>query len=96
LKNKQPYQRLKLPDGATQSGADGLTVDAGGRLYVASALGVQAFDEQGRCDTVISKPQPAWLANVVFGGPNLDELYVTCGDKVFKRKLAVKGVQPWK
>ncbi len=40
---------------------------------------------------IISKPQPAWLSNVVFGGPNSDEVYVTCGDKVFKRKVRTIG-----
>jgi sugar lactone lactonase YvrE/predicted alpha/beta superfamily hydrolase len=95
LTHKQPYQRLKLADGATQSGADGMTVDSSGRLYATSEIGLQTFDNQGRCDGVISKPQNAPLSNAVFGGANLDELYVTCGDKVFKRRLAVKGVWPW-
>src|SRR2546426_7970286 len=27
----------------------------------------------GPCDGIISKPQRAWLANVCFGGSNLDE-----------------------
>ena len=33
------------------------------------------------------------LSNVEFGGPNMDEMYVTNGDKVFKRKTKVKGVR---
>jgi len=28
----------------------------------------------------------------LFWGPGLDELYATCGDKVFKRRLKTKGV----
>jgi gluconolactonase len=36
------------------------------------------------------------LSNVEFGGPNFDELYVTNGDKVFKRKTKVKGVVSWR
>ena len=31
-----------------------------------------------------------------FGGANLDELYVTNGDKVFKRKVKTKGVVSWR
>ena len=38
----------------------------------------------------------ASLSNVEFGGPNMDELYVTNGDKVFKRKVKVKGVLSWR
>ena len=44
---------------------------------------------------IISKPQAGSLSNVVFGGPNLDTLYVTAGDKVFRRQTRVKGVFPW-
>jgi hypothetical protein len=44
---------------------------------------------------IIAKPQSAWLSNVVFGGPELDVLYVTCGDKVYRRKVAARGAVPW-
>jgi gluconolactonase len=40
----------------------------------------------------IPAPQRASLSNVEFGGPNGDDLYVTNGDKVFKRKTKVRGV----
>ena len=96
LAHKQRYFHLHLRDGSTQSGADGMTVDTRGRLYVTSEMGLQVFDQAGRVNAIISKPQRAWLSNVVFGGPNLDELYVTCGDKVFKRKTRAKGVLSWK
>ena len=41
---------------------------------------------------IIAKPQRKWLANAVFGSKDLDELYITCSDKVYKRKAKVKGV----
>lgn len=41
---------------------------------------------------VIDKPQEKWLANCKFGGKDLDTLYATCGDKLFKRKTKTKGV----
>jgi sugar lactone lactonase YvrE len=83
---------MSLPDGATASDADGMTVDTQGRLYVATRMGVQFFDQAGRVNGIISKPQNKWLANVVFGGENLDELYACCSDKVYKRKTRAKGV----
>jgi gluconolactonase len=92
LIHKQPYFHLHLADGATQSGADGLTIDTQGNLYVATQMGLQFCDQAGRVNGIISKPQRAWLSNVVFGGPNLDELFVTCSDKVYKRKTRAKGV----
>ena len=54
------------------------------------------FDQIGKCHAIIPAPQRASLSNVEFGGPNLDELYVTNGDKVFKRKTKVKGVVSWR
>lgn len=92
LAHKQRYFYLHVPDGASGSGADGLCVDTAGRLYVATELGVQFCDQAGRVNGIIAKPRKAWLANVCFGGPNLDELYVTCGGEVYKRKTRVKGV----
>jgi gluconolactonase len=94
--NKQPYFHLHMPDAATQSGADGMTVDSLGRLYVTTAAGLQVCDQAGRVNAIISKPQRAWLANVVFAGPDLNTLVVTCGDKVYKRKTKAKGVISWK
>jgi sugar lactone lactonase YvrE/enterochelin esterase-like enzyme len=92
LKYKQRYFHLHLPDAATGSGADGMTVDATGTLYVTTSLGLQFCDQAGRVNGIISKPQNKWLSNAVFGGADFAELYVTCGDKVYKRKTKQKGV----
>jgi gluconolactonase len=53
---------------------------------------VQWCDQPGRVNGIISKPQNKWLANVVLGGPEFNDLYACCGDKVFKRKLNTRGV----
>ena len=92
LKYKQRYFHLHLPDAATGSGADGMTVDASGTLYVTTSLGLQFCDQAGRVNGIIAKPQNKWLSNAVFGGADFTELYVTCGDKVYKRKTKQKGV----
>lgn len=91
LKHKQVYGHLERPDDSGHSGADGMTMDSEGRLYVSSSHGVQVLDQLGRVNLVLRKPSSGWLSNVAFGGPNRDELYATCGDKVFKRKLRAKG-----
>ena len=93
LSAKQRYHHLRLPDGMMESGADGMTVDAKGRLYVTTHLGIQFCDQAGRVNGVIAKPQRKWLANAVFGGPNFDELYACCSDKIYKRRTTVKGVR---
>jgi sugar lactone lactonase YvrE len=96
LTNKQPYFHLHMPDTATESGADGMTVDTMGRLYVTTSAGLQVCDQAGRVNAIIHKPQRAWLSNVTFAGPELDTLVVTCGDKIYKRKTKAKGVLSWR
>lgn len=96
LAHKQKYFYVHMPDAATRSSADGMAVDSDGRVYIATALGVQVFDQIGKCHAIIPAPQRASLSNVEFAGPNMDEMYITNGDKVFKRKVKVKGVLSWK
>jgi len=73
-----------------------MAVDTEGRTYVTTRVGLQVLDQLGRVHFIIRKPQSGWISNVVFGGPNRDILYVTCGDKVYRRKIAATGVDPWK
>lgn len=93
LKFKQAYWTMQPSPGKLDCGADGMTIDSDGRIYVATQVGLQMLDTAGRLGGVIEKPQVAWLSNVAFGGPNLDTLYVTCTNRVFKRQLNAKGVR---
>jgi gluconolactonase len=86
------YTTLTPPDSG-RSGADGMAVDTKGRLYVATFLGIQVFDTQGRLTGVIQKPQPAFLSNLTFAGPKFDTLYATSTDKLFKRKTKATGAR---
>ena len=95
LKYKQQYGHLHIGDEQLASGADGMAVDTEGRVYVATNVGVQVLDQLGRVHLILDKPERIKPSNVVFGGPDFDTLYVTCRDKVFKRKLKAKGVNPW-
>lgn len=94
LAHKQKYYWLHEPDIADQSNADGLKVDRAGRLYVATRMGIQVCDQIGRVNLIIPTPNGR-LSNLVFGGEKFDTLYATCGDKVYKRKLAVTGANAW-
>jgi gluconolactonase len=49
LIHKQRYFYVHMPDAATRSGADGMAVDTEGRVYIATSLGVQVFDQIGKC-----------------------------------------------
>jgi gluconolactonase len=64
----------KLDNGNVASGADGLAVDALGRLYVASTAGVQVFSEQGQpLGTIVLPKSPQ---NLAFAGIDKRYLYV--------------------
>lgn len=90
LKDKQRYYHLHVPDTADDSGADGMEVDNAGRLYVATRMGLQVCDQAGRVNCIIPTPNGK-VSDVVFGGADFDTLYVSAGDKIYKRKVKVKG-----
>jgi gluconolactonase len=94
LKHKQRFFWLHEPDSSDQSSADGLKVDREGRVYVATALGVQICDQPGRVNAIIPTPNGR-ITNLSFGGANFDVLFATCNDKVYKRKLKTVGVHAW-
>ncbi|MCU0721246.1 MAG: gluconolactonase, partial [Pirellula sp.] len=60
-----------------------------------TAMGIQILDQLGRVNQILNKPQNAFLSNVCFGGADRDWMWVTCGDKVYRRKVAAKGVVSW-
>jgi sugar lactone lactonase YvrE/enterochelin esterase-like enzyme len=94
LADKQRYFHLHIPDTADESGADGMRCDHDGRLYVATRMGVQVCDQAGRVNCILPTPN-GLVANLTFGGENFDTLFCTCGDKVFKRRLKVRGALPF-
>jgi len=99
LTNGQPFYHLEIPDdvasGPLRSGADGMTFDETGHLYITTKLGIQICDQAGRVVGIIRNPGPHDVSNLVFGGPDLKTLYATAGDKVYRRVLSRKGVFPW-
>lgn len=95
LANEQPFYRMETGDESSMSGADGMSMDTEGHLYVATRQGVQICDQPGRVVAIIGKPHPGALSNVTFGGPGMQTLFVTAGDKVYKRRLRRTGVSSW-
>ncbi|HEY6978174.1 MAG TPA: SMP-30/gluconolactonase/LRE family protein, partial [Chitinophagaceae bacterium] len=89
---KQRYGWLHVPDTEENAWSDGLRCDTAGRVYVATRLGIQIMDQLGRVNAILplpsSKGQPS---NVCFGGADFNILYVTCFDKVYRRKLKTQG-----
>jgi enterochelin esterase family protein len=74
------------------SSGDGMTSDTIGRFYVTSAVGLQVFDPTGRLCGVLTKPQPDKpLTSCTLSGPGRGFLYVTNGDKIYRRKVQAVG-----
>ena len=98
LTNVQPYHHLHLPpaDPDPRSRADGMKVSRDGWLLVATAMGVQVFDQPGRVNLILPPPAGArFPSNLCFGGADLKTLYITAGDKIFKRKVKLTGINAW-
>lgn len=89
---KQRFGWLHVPDYEENAWPDGIRCDTAGRLFVATRMGIQVMDQLGRVNAIIpAPPSNNQTSNVCFGGPNFDILYVSAGDKVFRRKLKTKG-----
>lgn len=94
LKYKQRYYHLHMPDNADAAGADGMRVDRDGRLYVATRMGIQVCDQAGRVNCIIPTPNGK-SSNLTFGGKDFNEIYVTAGEKVYRRKVKTVGANAW-
>jgi gluconolactonase len=94
LADKQRYYHLHVPDTWDESGADGMRVDRDGRLWVATHMGLQVCDQAGRVLCIIPTPNGK-VAHLAFGGADFDTLFAMCEDRVYKRKVKVKGVLPF-
>jgi len=75
--------------GVPQSGADGLTIDSQGRLYVAASNGVQVFTSQGQHLGTIPTPRPP--QNVAFAGADKKILYIVGRGVVSKVQMLAEG-----
>src|SRR5687768_18228202 len=49
------YFLCQIPPDRSTSGADGLTVDNQGRVYAATHMGIQVFDQAGRVNAIDRK-----------------------------------------
>jgi gluconolactonase len=92
LAHKQKYGWLHVRDVDENAWSDGLKCDRDGRIYVTTPSGIQVMDQLGRVNAIIPVPKTkGQVSNLCFGGADFDTLYVTCHDKVFRRKVKVKG-----
>ncbi len=70
-------------------------MDTDGRAFVATRMGIQVFDRNGRSAAILPMPANAPAISLCFGGHDFDTLYVAAGGKIYRRKLAIHGAPPW-
>jgi enterochelin esterase-like enzyme/sugar lactone lactonase YvrE len=99
LAKGEPFFRMETPDDSSDSGASGMAVDSRSLLYVATRLGIQICDQQGRVVAILNRPEQAEpfigpASGVAFGGLDHQYIYVVVGNEVFRRHLMRKPTQP--
>ena len=86
----EPFYFLHDLSNGTLAGAGNMAFDMEGNLYVATPMGVQVADHNGRVRAILSLPAGGVDA-LAFSG---NYLYVRCGQKLYVRKMKAIGHNP--
>jgi gluconolactonase len=92
LRNRRDFAALvglRLNDAGVTVGADGLAIDAAGRLYAATGVGVQVFSPRGEHLGTI--PIPMVPQAIAFAGRDKKTLYVVGRGAVWKVAMVARG-----
>ncbi len=95
LINGEPFYRLELPENNWTSGVHGVAEDSLGQVYFATPLGIQMCEANGRVAMILNSPEVGAVSSLLFGGKDLNWLYVTEGTHLFRRPLKVSGSASW-
>ena len=93
LANGQPFYRLETADSGSATGAGEMVFDDQGWLYVATDLGIQVLDLEGRCALIISNPPDGRARSVWFHHVGDEWRLAATTDKCnWERPVRRKGV----
>jgi gluconolactonase len=81
------------PGGPHEGVPDGMRVDQGGNLYVTGPRGIWVWDPQGHHLGTIEMPEQP--ANLNWGGPACDTLYITASSSVYALQTKARGHIPY-
>lgn len=95
LINGEPFYRLEMPEAGWLSGVQGAAQDSIGQVYFATPQGIQGTEANGRVALILNPPEHGAVTALAFGGKDRDWLYVTEGNKLFRRAVKVKGTAAW-
>ena len=95
LKHKQPYFYAQLPVNGPCH-LDGMVSLTTGELLCATELGIQIFDQPGRVQIVLPRPNISDNRTnfVAFGGKDRKTLYVATAGTIYKRLTKMQGADP--
>jgi gluconolactonase len=88
-RNFAKLEGFRKTDTGGTSGADGLAVDAEGRVYVASTAGIQVFSNKGEALGIIALPKAP--QNIAFAGPGKKTLYAVGRGAAYKIATLTQG-----
>lgn len=93
LNSKQQWYWLHNMDNNDLNENGDMVFDQLGNLYVATPIGVQVCDHNGRVRAILSLPSGK-ISSLCFAGEKKNILYVLSGNKLLRRKLKVEGITP--
>ncbi len=89
----RPESRNALSRDVREGLFDGFRLDTAGRIWTSAADGVHCYDPDG---TLIGKVLvPEVVANVCFGGPKRNYLYICGTTSLYGVRLPVNGVKTY-
>ena len=78
--------------GGIKTFADGMTIDNGGRLYVATGGGIEVLSPQGQhVGAIPVRCPPGDCQNIAFSGPEKKTLYVAGAGSLYKVEMVAQG-----
>lgn len=89
LSNGRTFAEPK--DSNAEGGTDGMKVDTNGNLYTTGPGGIWIYSPEGKVVDRISVPERA--TNLAFGGDQLQTLFITAPNSVYRIKLNATGIQ---
>lgn len=88
----QEFFYIHMPDQSDGAETTSAVCDDFGRVYLATAYGIQICDYNGRSEAILSLPGNVKPVSIVWGGEAMNVLYILCDNGwIYKRTLNTKG-----